>query len=131
GIDHPHGAHWRQQLANFADQVEIVALVPAFGGGSASLEERYADLPRYESVQELLSGITFDAAVVCMANRDGPAAIADLANAGKHALAEKPVAASAADGRQIVEAVERSGVVLQTGYMWRYEDIANRLKRMV
>jgi len=106
-------------------------LVPAFGGGTASLEERYADLPRFESVHELLSSVSIDAAVVCMSNRDGPAAIAELARAGKHVLAEKPVAASAADGRQIVEAIEPSGVALQTGYMWRYEDIANRLKRMV
>ena len=43
GIDHPHGAHWRQQLANFAGEVEIVAFVPSFGGGTASLEERYAE----------------------------------------------------------------------------------------
>ena len=40
GIDHPHGAHWRQQLANFAGEVEIVAFVPSFGGGTASLEEQ-------------------------------------------------------------------------------------------
>jgi len=131
GIDHPHGAHWRQQLANFADQAELVALVPSFGGGTASLEERYAGLPRYGSVPELLSGVNFDAAVVCLSNREGPAAIAELARAGKHVLAEKPVAAGAAEGRRILEAVDQSGVAFQTGYMWRYEDIANRLKRMV
>src|SRR6266850_3189477 len=131
GIDHPHGAHWRQQLANFAGQAEIVAFVPSFGGGTASLEERYAELPRFDSVQTLLSKADFDAAVVCLSNRDGPAAIAELARAGKHVLAEKPVAGSAADAKLIVEAVEKSGVALQTGYMWRYDDIANRLKRMI
>ena len=54
GIDHPHGAHWRQQLANFAGEAEIVAFVPSFGasaggGGTASSEERYAGLPRFGS----------------------------------------------------------------------------------
>jgi predicted dehydrogenase len=72
----------------------------------------------------------FDAAVVCLSNRYGPPAIVELVRAGKHVLAEKPVAAGAADGRLIVDAAEQSGIAFQTGYMWRYDDIANRLKRM-
>jgi predicted dehydrogenase len=131
GIDHPHGAHWREQLANFAGQAEIVAVVPSFGGGMASLEERYARLPQFESVAALLQGAQFDAAIVCLTNRDGPAAIAELATAGKPVLAEKPVAMCATDARPIADAVARSGIAFQTGYMWRYDDIANRLKRMV
>ena len=74
---------------------------------------------------------SFDAAVVCLSNREGPPAIVELAAAGKHVLAEKPVAATAADARHIADAVETSGIAFQTGYMWRYDDIANRLKRMV
>ena len=62
GIDHPHGAHWRQQLANFSGEAQIVAFVPSFGGGTASLEEHYAGLPRFDSVKALLSGADFDAA---------------------------------------------------------------------
>jgi predicted dehydrogenase len=105
--------------------------MPSFGGGTASLEERYASLPRFDSVQTLVRGVEFDAAVVCLSNHDGPPAIAELARAGKHVIAEKPVAASAADARQIAGAIEASGVAFQTGYMWRYDDVANRLKRMV
>lgn len=131
GIDHPHGAHWRQQLANFAGEAEIVAFVPSFGGGTASLEERYADLPRFESAAALVSETQFDAAVVCLSNRDGPQAIIELARAGKHVVAEKPVAAGAADAKAIADAVQRGGIAFQTGYMWRYDDITLRLKRMV
>jgi predicted dehydrogenase len=131
GIDHPHGAHWRQALTNFAGEAEIVAFVPGFGGGTASLEEKYADLPRYDTVAELVKGTAFDGAVVCLSNRDGPPAIVELAQAGKHILAEKPVAAGAADARTIVTAVEQSGIAFQSGYMWRYDDIVNRLRRMM
>jgi predicted dehydrogenase len=131
GIDHPHGAHWRQQLANFAGEVEIVAFVPSFGGGTSSLEERFANVPPFDSVKALLAGAQFDAAFVGLSNRDGPPAIAELARAGKHVLAEKPVAGSAADARQIADSVEKSSVAFQVGYMWRYDDIANRLRRMV
>lgn len=131
GIDHPHGAHWRQQLANFRDEAEIVAFVPFFGDGTSSLEEQFASLPRFDSVSQLVAGANFDAAVVCLSNRQGPAAIAELAAAGKHVLAEKPVATGASDAQQVAAAVKRSGIAFQTGYMWRYDDIANRLKRMV
>src|SRR5439155_6783797 len=105
--------------------------VPSFGGGAASLEERYADLPRFEAVSSLLRGAEFDAAVVCLNNRDGAAAIVELAQAGKHILAEKPVASSGAAARQISAAVEKSNVAFQSGYMWRYDDITARMKRMV
>ncbi|MEX2175813.1 MAG: Gfo/Idh/MocA family oxidoreductase [Pirellulaceae bacterium] len=131
GIDHPHGAHWRQMLGNFAEQIEIVAFVPSFSGGTTSLEERYAEVPRFDTVAELIAGGPFDAALVCLSNREGPAAMMELAQAGKHVLAEKPVAIGAADGRLVLEAVEKAGIAFQTGYMWRYDDIANRLKRMV
>jgi predicted dehydrogenase len=131
GIDHPHGAHWRQQIANFITEAEIVAFVPSFGGSAASLEERYAAIPRYDTVEALLKNSNFDAAVVALSNREGPPAICQLAAAGKHVLAEKPVATGAADARQIAAAVDKSGIAFQTGYMWRYDDIANRLKRMV
>ena len=64
GIDHPHGAHWRQMLGNFPGDVEIVAFVPSFGGGTASLEERYAGLPRFDSVSALQAGLTLIAMLV-------------------------------------------------------------------
>jgi predicted dehydrogenase len=131
GIDHPHGAHWRQQLANFSNEIEIVALVPGFGGGVASLEERFANVPRFDSTPSLLAGAKFDAAVICLSNREGPPAMAELAAAGKHVLAEKPVAATAAEAHPIAAAVEKSGVAFQAGYMFRYDEIVNRLKRMV
>ena len=131
GIDHPHGAHWRQTLGNLADQIEIVAFVPGFGGGLASLEERFAGLPRFDTVEQLIAWNNFDAAIVCLSNRDGPPAMVQLAKAGKHVLAEKPVGRSAEEARPIVDAVQSSGIAFQTGYMWRYDDLANRLKRMV
>ncbi len=132
GVDHPHGAHWREQLRNFAADAPLVALVPAFNGGTASLEERYAGLPRFASVDELLRWNEFDAAAVCLPNRDGPEVIAKLMRAGKHVLAEKPVGMNAASAQCIVDALrEQPQVAFQTGYMWRYDEAAERLAAMV
>jgi len=131
GVDHPHAAGWRQLLDNFSDQIEITAIMPGFGGTTHSLEEKLASVPRFDTVDALLADGQFEGAVVCLPNDEGPQALAQLAAAGKHILAEKPAAGSAEDVQPIIDAVEKSGVAYQSGYMWRYDDLANRLRAMV
>ena len=133
GIDHPHGMGWRESLRQVLDAVEITALVPAFDNGTTSLEQRYTDLPRFETVEALLrdGGDLFDGALVCLPNNTGPEAVIQLAQAGKHVLLEKPGAANAADAQRMAEALRTAGVAFQAGYMWRYEEGANRLRDMV
>ena len=124
---------WRESLRQVLDAVDITALVPAFNNGTASLEQRYADLPRFETVKALLrdGSDLFDGALVCLPNNTGPEAVIQLAQAGKHILLEKPGAANAADARRMAEAVRTAGVAFQSGYMWRYEEGANRLRDMM
>jgi len=131
GIDHPHGAGWRESLQLLAPEIEIVALVPAFDGGVASLEERYARLPRFETVEALLEFGEFDAAMICLPNRDTPAACVALAHARKHLAVEKPGARSVGEFQPVVDAVRESGVAFQAGYLWRYDVLSNRLREMV
>ena len=131
GIDHPHGAGWREVLQVLADEAELVAHVPGFGGATASLEERYAGTRRFDTVAQLLDWGNFDGALVCLPNTEAPAALAALAAAGKHVVAEKPAAASAAEFEPVAEAVKRSGVAFQSGYLWRYDPGAGRLRDMV
>jgi len=124
---------WRESLRQVLDAVEITALVPAFDNGTTSLEQRYSDLPRFETVEALLrdGGDLFDGALVCLPNNTGPDAVVQLAQAGKHILLEKPGAANAADAQRMAEAVRTAGVAFQAGYMWRYEEGANRLRDMM
>jgi predicted dehydrogenase len=131
GIDHPHGHGWRETLRTLGDQVEVTAIVPGFEGGLTSLEERLASVPRFDTISGLIAGGEFDAAVVCLPNNECPAALVELAQAGKHLLAEKPAAASAGAFRPVVDAVNAAGVAFQSGYMWRYDDCATRLRQMV
>lgn len=131
GLDHPHGAGWRELLPNLGGEVELTAVVPAFGGGTASLEERYAGVPRFGTVAELIAGGTFDGAVVCLPNRETPGVLRQLAAAGKHVLSEKPCGASAADFEPAADAIRTAGVAFQCGYLWRYDPGADRLRAMV
>jgi predicted dehydrogenase len=133
GVDHPHGAGWRESLKNLGDDVQIAAIVPGFGGTTYSLEERHGAAPRFESIQKLIADAspTFDGAIVCLPNAECPAAVMELARAGKHVLVEKPGAASAAEARAMVEAIRKAQVAFQSGYMWRYDPGANRLRDMI
>lgn len=131
GIDNPHGAGWRDLFKNFGDDLEITAILPGFGGATHSLEERLTHVPRFDSVEELIAGGEFDGAFIGLSNDEAPAAAEKLAGAGKHILLEKPVAGSAADAKPIIDAVAKSGVAFQTGYMWRYDELAERLRDMV
>lgn len=131
GIDHPHGAGWRALLPNLGVEVELAAIVPAFDGGVASLEERYAHVPRFPTVEELVTRGQFDGAMVCLPNRETPAALRLLAGAGKHVLSEKPCGATTGDFEPAAEALTRARVAFQTGYLWRYDENAERLRAMV
>ena len=93
GVDNPHGAGWRDLFANFESDAVLDGFVPGFGGAVASLEERFAQAPRFETVEQLLEHGPWDGAVVCLSNQEGPRAIEQLAEAGVPVLCEKPVAA--------------------------------------
>ncbi len=131
GVDHPHGAGWRQSLTNFGDEIEITAILPGFSGGTASLEERHAGAARFDDVDDLIARGEFDGAIICLPNNEAPKAAARLAQAGKHVMIEKPAAGSAANLRPVIDGVSKSNVAFQTGFMWRYDEGANRLKDMV
>jgi predicted dehydrogenase len=73
----------------------------------------------------------FDGAIITLPNDETPDAAIQLASAGKHVLVEKPGAGSAEEARRLVDAVQKSGVAFQSGYVWRYDAGANRLREMV
>ena len=131
GIDNPHGAAWRDLFTNFDGEMEISAIVPGFNEATASLEERHAEVPRYADVDELITDGEFDGAFVGLPNNEAPQATAKLAAARKHVLVEKPMAGNAAEVQPVIDAVAASGVAFQNGYMWRYDEAANRLRAML
>jgi predicted dehydrogenase len=133
GVDHPHGSGWRESLLNLGVDAAITAIVPRYGGTTFSLEERHSSLPRFETIARLVvdGRDLFDGAIIALPNDEAPDAAIQLARAGKHVLVEKPGAGSAAEARRLVDAVQQSGVVFQSGYVWRYDTGANRLRDMV
>ena len=52
------------------------------------------------------------------------------AQAGKHVFVEKPMALTARDARETVEACRRADVVLSVGFNWRFHPASIELKRL-
>ncbi|MER6571791.1 Gfo/Idh/MocA family oxidoreductase [Streptomyces sp. NPDC001093] len=83
-----------------------------------ALAEQY-DVPAYDDVDALLAGV--DAVAVALP----PSVQAELAvraaRAGRHLLLDKPLAVSVAEGRAVVDAVERAGVASVVFFTARFQ----------
>ena len=104
-----YAANSAVELVAFADPVkERVEAVAAEYGGKA-----------YTSYEELLKNEKLDAVSVCTPNYlHAPMTIA-AANAGLHVLVEKPMATTAGEGEQMIEAARKNGVFLMVGHNQR------------
>lgn len=73
----------------------------------------------YASYEELLANEEVDAVSVCTPNYLHASMAIAAANAGKHVLVEKPMACSAEEGEQMIEAARKNGVYLMVGHNQR------------
>jgi predicted dehydrogenase len=83
----------------------------------------------FASTAELLAAGRPDFAIVAVPTEEHPGAAEELAAEGVHVLVEKPLAATAADGRRIIEAVRRAGVVAAVGHVERCNPALLELRR--
>lgn len=116
----------------FSDQARVVALVDLFPEKAAAKAAQHGLEARvFRTYDELLAGVDFDAASICLPPFEhAPAAVA-LLRAGRHVLTEKPMATCLAECDAMIEAARvgggRLGVVAQN----RYQTPMMRLKRVL
>ncbi|MBI4626580.1 MAG: Gfo/Idh/MocA family oxidoreductase [Verrucomicrobia bacterium] len=79
----------------------------------------YRGCAEYNNLEEILVRSDIDAVVVATPNHWHALATVLAAQAGKHIYCEKPAATSIPEGRAMVEAVRRAGVVCQIGSQQR------------
>ncbi|HMP77095.1 MAG TPA: Gfo/Idh/MocA family oxidoreductase [Kiritimatiellia bacterium] len=73
----------------------------------------------YTSVNDLLKECDFDAASVVTPDSFHVPCALPLVKAGKHVLCEKPIAPTAPEGRKLVEAAAKSGVINMINFSYR------------
>ncbi len=112
-------------LRELSDRYEIAAVCDVADDLRAAVAAEYAVPAQFGSWEELLEH-PLDAVLVLTSGSHAPIAIA-AAWAGLHALVEKPMCFSVAEGSAMIAAAEAAGKVLMVGYNKRYDPAYTRL----
>jgi predicted dehydrogenase len=80
----------------------------------------------------LLARSDVEAVMIFLPHREMPAAVAQAIAAGKHVLVEKPMGATLADVERVCSAAAGAGgLKITTGYCWRFDPMARRIKEWI
>ncbi len=85
----------------------------------------------YDSVDGLLDGEEFDAAVVCTPTKTHGEIATELLNRKKHVFVEKPLTYDSGDGERLRELADKNGVLLTCGYIERFNPAVDVVKSLV
>ena len=110
------------------DCVELVATADVLPERAKEYAQKYGAKRSYGSNEELLADAEVDGVHVCLPHDVHHAVCLAAAKAGKHILVEKPLALSVAEGEEMIEAAEATGVTLMVGQVMRFY-AANRTAR--
>lgn len=92
--------------------------------------EKYGAEKVYTDYRELLADPAIDAVSICTWNNTHAEISIAALEAGKHVLVEKPLCKTVEDALNVQEAVEKSGKLLQVGFVRRYDTNAQLLRAM-
>ena len=97
----------------------------------AAVAHAYPQIPTAACAEEVLARADVTAAVVATPAITHAAVATQVLEAGKHALVEKPLAMSAADGTLLVERARKLGRILMVGHVLEYHPAVLALRRLV
>ncbi len=83
------------------------------------------------SPQDIWQDAGIDAVIICSETNRHQELVLAAAEAGKHLFVEKPLGFSAADAKQMSEAIRKAGVLFQTGYFMRGNPVYQFLKQQI
>jgi predicted dehydrogenase len=126
GIGRLHIDGWRQH-----PQVDVVAMADSDAARLAQVGDSHAITARYTDALAMLAAEQLDVVSVCVPNKFHlPLTLAAL-QAGCHVLCEKPMALSAAEGRQMLDAARAAGKRLMINFSYRFSAQSRALKAQV
>jgi predicted dehydrogenase len=108
-------------LKHQSERFDLVALAEPSATVRDALQQLYGLEATYADYRELLEGTKLDAIVICSpAQTHADVTLAAL-ELGLHVFVEKPMCITLAHADRIVEARDRTGKVVQVGYMKRHD----------
>ncbi|MFA7938406.1 Gfo/Idh/MocA family protein [Klebsiella oxytoca] len=114
-----------------SDRVSLVAFCDIVLDRAIEAATAYgvADAKTYTDYKELLKDKSIDIVYVLTPNNAHAPLTVDALEAGKHVLCEKPMAATTADAKKMLDAVKRTGKKLTIGYQNRFRKDVQILKK--
>ena len=114
------------------DDVEMVAFCDIIEERAKNASEKYGaeGSKVYTDYKELLKDETIDIVHVCTPNRSHSFITIDALESGKHVMCEKPMAKTAKEARDMLDAAKRTGKKLSIGYQNRFTADANYLYKV-
>jgi predicted dehydrogenase len=128
GVGHGHAAgKMRAMRANH--DVDVAGMFEPDQDLRAQAEQQrgYEGVRWYHSGEEMLADTAIAAVAVEGRNADSLAMAVEVARAGKHLWYDKPAGDDWDLYQELIAIVRRRGLVLQMGYMFRYQDAFQRL----
>ena len=113
-------------LVRLQDLFEIVAIVDASPTVAEGLAARYGDAVSYADWRQMLDRERLDAIVVCSPHATHASITLAALCRGLNVFVEKPLCISPNDAKAICAARDETGLVVQVGYMKRFEPAYQR-----
>jgi UDP-N-acetyl-2-amino-2-deoxyglucuronate dehydrogenase len=121
-----------QAYQKFKDQCQIVALVDLFPDKAREKALKHGLAAAvFKDYQELLNGAEFDIASICLPPFEHAPASLALLQAGKHVLAEKPMAVSLQECDDMVATARASGKLLSIVAQNRFKTPMMKMKKVL
>ena len=117
-----------KKLNNLCEMVAFCDILPE-RAEKAKAEYGTPDAKVYTDYQELLKDAEIDVVHVLTPNVSHCPITVAAFEAGKHVMSEKPMAASSADAKKMIEAWKRSGKQFTIGYQNRFRPEVQALKK--
>jgi len=118
-------------LMEYTPRARVTAVVD----GDAEVAERFAGRigvdGRYATLGGALGGADFDAVVISTPTFTHRELAVEAAEAGKHVFCEKPMALTDEECGEMIRAAEGAGIVLQIGFMRRFQAEFVEAKRRI
>ncbi len=129
GLHHQH-PRWYWPLFRNLPQFRPVCLCDADAAFLAG-EEAFFGLPGTTDPAAMLARDDVEAVLIFLPHAEMPAAVKQALAAGKHVLVEKPMGATLKQVRQIAAMAARTDRKVTTGYCWRFDPMARRIRQWI
>lgn len=121
-----------RRLHDFIPGCTVVACADYFEEAARKAAAQYQDIKPYPTGEQLIKAPEVDAVVIASSDPSHAEFVLQSIRAGKFVFCEKPLAQTAADCEQIIEAeIAHGSRLLQVGFMRRFDKGYAEMKRII